>query len=133
MRFWKQAALAVLMIVLAAPLQADDGDERAIPFERDHFETLLAEGKPVLVDIWASWCPTCRRQGRVLTELMAEEKFSEVVWLKVDYDEQKDMVEFFEAPRQSVLIMFADGVERARSVAETDAGRIRELVAAGLE
>jgi thioredoxin 1 len=129
------ATIAVLFMALlmSGGLSADERAAEPMPFEQSRFDALLAEGRPVLVDVWASWCPTCRRQGRVLQELLAEEAFSEVVWLKVDFDTQKDIVRAFEAPRQSVLIMFAGGAEQARSIAETDSGRIRELVLSGLD
>ncbi len=123
----------VTLFLVAFPALSDTAPAAPVPFEQAIFEEALAEGRPVLVDVWASWCPTCRRQGRVLSTLLAEERYTGVLWLKVDFDDQKEVVRAFQAPRQSVLIMYAAGAERARSVADTNAQRIRALVDTGLE
>ncbi|AFJ47229.1 DsbE family thiol:disulfide interchange protein [Shimwellia blattae] len=33
--------------------------------------TLLAGGKPVLLNVWATWCPTCRAEHEYLNQLAA--------------------------------------------------------------
>jgi thiol-disulfide isomerase/thioredoxin len=119
---------AVVVLSLLAPMTALHADDTAQPYTDEVFAAAQAAGRPILVDIWASWCPTCRRQGRVLTELLAEARFADVLWLKVDFDVQKDTVARFEAPRQSVLIMYRGDAERARVIAETRVDDIRALL-----
>jgi thioredoxin 1 len=54
----------------------------------DKLKELLKEGKPVLVDYWASWCGPCRQLIPRLEEL--ETKFPNVKFVKVDVDENQD-------------------------------------------
>ncbi|OED36179.1 hypothetical protein AB834_03300 [PVC group bacterium (ex Bugula neritina AB1)] len=43
-------------------------------------------GKTVLIDFWATWCPPCRRELKVLNEILNEfpEKNYKVLFLSVD-------------------------------------------------
>ena len=36
------------------------------------FDGLVAEGKPMVVDFWATWCGPCRMVGPIIDELAAE-------------------------------------------------------------
>ena len=46
------------------------------------------EGKSILVDIFAPWCPTCRAQNPILVQLTREPQFNNLVVFKVDCDNQ---------------------------------------------
>ena len=37
-----------------------------------NFESLVAEGKPIVIDFWATWCAPCKRLGPIIEELAAE-------------------------------------------------------------
>lgn len=43
-------------------------------------------GKPMVVEVWATWCGPCRKQRTVMTKL-AEEMKDEVVFVAVSYDQ----------------------------------------------
>ena len=43
-------------------------------FDPASFDAAQKSGKPILVAIHASWCPTCKAQKPILSELMAEPK-----------------------------------------------------------
>lgn len=98
------------------------------PYTDEAFKAALAEQRPVLIDVYATWCPTCRRQAQILAGLLAEESFEELLVLKVDWDAQRDIARRFGAPRQSTLIAFRGAEERGRSVADTREDSIRELL-----
>jgi thiol-disulfide isomerase/thioredoxin len=59
-------------------------------FDPTSFGAAQKAGKPILVAIHASWCPTCKAQRPILSELMAEPKFKDLVYFVVDFDTQKD-------------------------------------------
>lgn len=123
-RLAKLAALLALVAIPHAPAGAAD----IRPFTEEAFAALQAEGAPILVDVYASWCPTCRRQARNLDQLLAEPKLAGIVVLKLDWDAQRDLARAFNAPRQSTLIVFRGAEERGRSIADTRADGIRALL-----
>ncbi|MDO1508867.1 MULTISPECIES: thioredoxin family protein [unclassified Neisseria] len=98
------------------------------PFQQAKFDALQKDGKPVLVDIYADWCPVCHRQEQVLKPMLQEPEFKNLTVLKVDFDSQKQEVKAFKANRQSTLILFNGGKEVRRSVGETNPQRLRQFV-----
>ena len=94
------------------------------PFTAEKFQQAQAEDKVILIDIYAEWCPTCRRQSKIINEYFAANPDSSIQLLTVDFDSQKDWVTHFKAPRQSTLLVYK-GVEQIHfSVAETSKERI---------
>ena len=124
------ARSTLLFLSLAAflvwALPASAGMER--PFDAKAFAAAQDAGKPVLVEIHAGWCPTCKAQKPILDKLSGEPKYSGVERFRVDFDDQKDVVKQFKAQVQSTLIVYRGRNEVARSVGETDEGRIRALL-----
>jgi thiol-disulfide isomerase/thioredoxin len=97
-------------------------------FDLASFAAAQKAGKPIFVAIHASWCPTCKAQKPILSELMAEPKFENLVNFVVDFDTQKDAVKFFGARMQSTLIAFKGTTETGRSVGDTDRASIAALL-----
>ncbi|MGC7589013.1 thioredoxin family protein [Bisgaard Taxon 46] len=98
------------------------------PFEQAAFDVAVQSNKPVLVDVYADWCPTCKRQVKVLEPILNEDQFKEYTVFKVDYDEQKDVLKDFKVTRQSTLILFNEGKEVRRSIAETSEDGLRRFI-----
>ena len=97
-------------------------------FDPGSFAAAQKAGKPILVAVHASWCPTCKAQKPILSELMAEPKFKDLTYFVVDFDSQKDAVKFFGARVQSTLIAFKGATETGRSVGDTDRSSIAALL-----
>lgn len=98
------------------------------PYTQEKLDALNKAGKPTLVLIHADWCSTCRAQDRILTELLPTNEFKNITALRVDFDTQKPVVRAFGVNYQSTLIAFKNGKEVGRTTAETDSGRIAELL-----
>jgi thioredoxin 1 len=98
------------------------------PFTAQAFRAAQDAGKPILVEIHASWCPTCKAQIPILSELTAQPKFKDLVVLRVDFDNQREEVRNFGARVQSTLIVFKGTKEVARSVGDTDRKAIAALL-----
>lgn len=109
---------------LAGPAFATDTK----PFDPKSFAAAQKAGKPIFVAIHASWCPTCKAQKPILSELMAEPKFKNLVYFIVDFDSQKDAVKYFGARMQSTLIAYKGATETGRSVGDTDRASIAALL-----
>src|SRR3990170_4481154 len=102
------------------------------PFDAASFAAAKKEGKSILVDIFAVWCPTCRAQNPILVQLTREPKFKDLVVFKVDFDTQKDDVRALKAQSQSTLIAFKGETEKGRTVGDTNPQSIASLVASAL-
>lgn len=104
------------------------GAAKSEPFDAPSFEAAVAAGKPILVEISAPWCSVCRIQKKHLADLFSDPKYAGIMALDVDFDSQKDVVRAFRAQRQSTLILFADGMELARSVGDTSRASIAAML-----
>lgn len=98
------------------------------PYTQEKLDALNKAGKPVLVFIYADWCPTCKAQDKVLGELLPMDEFKGIATLRVNFDAQKNVVRAFGARYQSTLIVFKNGKEVGRITAETDRERIADLL-----
>lgn len=70
-------------------------------------ETVLKSDKPVLLDFWASWCGPCRMQGPIIDQLA--DSHSNVVFGKVNVDEEPDLASEYGITSIPTLIIFRDG------------------------
>ena len=101
-------------------------------FSAAEFQAAQKAGKSILIEIHASWCPTCKAQAPILSELTGNPKFKNLVVYRVDFDSQKDAVKSFGARMQSTLITFKGTKEMARSVGDTNKGSISKLLDASI-
>lgn len=97
-------------------------------FDMNSFLAAQKAGKPILVAIHASWCPTCKAQKPILSALLAEPKFKNLDYFVIDFDAQKSAVSYFRARMQSTLIAFDGTTETGRSVGDTDRASIAALL-----
>ena len=98
-------------------------------FTQAAFAAAQAAGKPILVEVTAPWCPTCRAQQPILQRLTAEPRFRDLVFLSVDFDSQKDVLRTLNVQSQSTLVVFKGRQEVGRSAGDTNAASITALVA----
>ncbi len=107
------------IIPVIASLSVVATAQAAKPFDQAAFDTAQAAGKSILVEVHADWCPTCRAQDPVISEVLRDPKNAGFVVLRVDFDKQKDAVKRFHAEYQSTLIVFKGKKEVSRSTGET--------------
>lgn len=117
-------ALVASTLAFGAPAYAADPK----PFTPQAFAAAQKAGKSILVDITASWCPTCKAQKPILGQLTAMPALKDIVVFDVDFNSQKDVVAAFKARMQSTLIVFKGGAEVGRSVGDTNAASIKALL-----
>ena len=81
----------------------------------ENFESeVLNSEKPVLVDIWASWCGPCRMLSPIVDEIAEEVQTIKVG--KVNVDEQQDLAGKFGVMSIPTLILFKNGQPVNKSV-----------------
>ncbi len=114
-----------LAVVLASGLAVN----AAQPYDEASFKEAQAAGKTVLINVTASWCPTCKKQEPTI-KAVEKERPSLVVY-DVDFDTAKDVLQRLKVRAQSTLIVYKGPKEVARSTAETDPGHLRALIAKG--
>ena len=89
-------------IAASAALAAPAFGTETRTFDLKSFTEAQKAGKPIFVGIHASWCPTCKAQDPILSELMSAPKFKDLVYFLVDFDRQKDAMKFLGARMQSL-------------------------------
>ena len=122
-------AAGILAGAMLGSLAASAADWK--PFTQAELSAAQKDGKPILVDIFAPWCPTCRAQKPILEELTAKPEFKDLVVLVVDFD-QTDDVRALKAQQQSTRIVYKGAEEIARTVGETNPGSIEALLKGAL-
>ncbi|HLO76975.1 MAG TPA: thioredoxin family protein [Magnetospirillum sp.] len=115
---------AAAMLILPVAAQAGQ------PFDATQFMQAQEAGKPILVEVAASWCATCAKQKPIIESLEASQP--NLVVFEVDFDTGKDLLKRFNAPWQSTLIVYKGAAEIGRSTGETNPAAIRDLVAKAL-
>ena len=72
------------------------------------FDALLAEGKPMVVDFWATWCGPCRKIGPYIEQL-AEKYAGQVNVGKVDVDENDELAMRFGVRNIPTILFIKNG------------------------
>ena len=97
--------------------------EMTITAQNFEKEVLKSE-KPVLIDLWATWCGPCMRQGPIVEELAAEG----YTVGKVNVDEEPGLAQQFQVMSIPTLIIFKDGKEAKRLVGLTPKDTLKALM-----
>ncbi len=127
-RFFGRIAVAFVLVLVALPAFAGE-----IPFTAKAFADAQAADKPILVEVHASWCTTCRAQKTILDRLTSEPRFSHMTVLRIDYDAQKDVMRQFGVQVRATLIVFKGETELGRSVGDTHKNSIEALLAKAIQ
>lgn len=76
--------------------------------DADFDQEILGNGKPVLVDFWAQWCPPCHMIVPVLAEIAAE-RADALVIRKINADENPATARKYQVLALPTLLLFRDG------------------------
>ena len=125
-------AVLAAAISLALPAARVDAASTVTPYSEAAFKAAQSAGDPVLVEIHAGWCPTCKAQTPIIERLTAAPQFAKLKIFRVDFDDQKNVVKTFGATMQSTLIVFSGAVEKGRSVGDTREASIAALLGRAL-
>lgn len=125
-------SLRIIVLLASLFLSAAAFASESKPYDKASFERLKASGAPVLVEVHADWCITCRLQAPAITELLGQSPFQAFHKLTVNFDTQREALRDLKVSTQSTLIVFRNGKEVARSVGDTDKAAIAALLRTAL-
>jgi thiol-disulfide isomerase/thioredoxin len=124
--------LGALTLAWAGFLAAGDGKSslrlpQTLTLERVTAETAPVppwrigglRGRPIVLNLWATWCPPCRREMPMLTQAAATERRAEIL-----------LVNQGETPAQITAFLRAQGLDPAH-VASDPSGLLGEMTGAG--
>ena len=123
MKFAKTTMLVALSSLMSLAMAGE-----IKPFNQKDFDTLTASGKPVVLDISATWCPTCKAQKPIIDGLMKQPAYKDVTLMTLDFDANKPTLKKFKVTMQSTLVAFKGDKEVGRSVGDTTPEGIEGLI-----
>jgi thioredoxin 2 len=104
----------------ALPWVAEAGD--------DDFDAIAMKSTvPVLVDLWAEWCPPCRMVSPVLDQ-MAKERAGHLKLVKVNVDNAPGLARRYDARSIPTLLLLIGGDVVSRQVGALPAHALKKWV-----
>lgn len=80
----------------------------ATTFTDENVHDIIASGKPVVVDFWATWCGPCMGMAPVIDKLAAEYE-DRVIIGKYNVDEEGDLSTEYRIMSLPTILFFKDG------------------------
>lgn len=95
--------------------------------EEDDLDEVLRGGKPVLLSLWAHWCPPCREFIQTLEEL-AERYRGRIEFVTIDADSNKQAMKRLGTVGIPATFLFVGGKERWHLEGKKEIGEMEELL-----
>ena len=121
----KTLVASALLAVLISPAAHAAG---LLPFDTVRFEEARQSGKPVVLQVTASWCGPCQRLRKVVGGLLENPEFKDLVIFDADFDANKDALVKVKARTVTTLVIYRDNSEILRSSGETRPDAVKALL-----
>ena len=79
-----------------------------LDLNKDTFEQTILNNDFVIIDFWAPWCGPCKGFAPVYEEV--SEKFPNVVFAKINTEEEQELAGYFQIRSIPTLMMFREKI-----------------------
>lgn len=98
-----------------------------ITITKENFQTeVMMSDKPVLIDLWASWCGPCQMLSP-LVDQVAEER-TDIKVGKINVDENPELAQAFGVQSIPLLVLVKNGKITAQSLGYVPKEKIIQLI-----
>jgi thioredoxin 1 len=94
---------------------------------KGHFESLIQENHPVIVDFHALWCSPCKIQSPILKEI-ATELGDKIKVIKIDVDQNNEIASKYNIQSVPTLIIFKNGKQLWRQSGVVSKGQLYNVL-----
>lgn len=117
------AGVALSFLAISAAQAANK-----VPFEAAAFKAARDSGKPVVLEVAATWCGPCQKMKRTVSELVEKPDFKDLTIFEADFDANKQELQKIGAHHVTTLIVYRDKNEVQRTIGATEAEVIGPLL-----
>lgn len=125
--FSRRLVLAVVAALALSSAPAALASETRV-FDAAAFAAAQKAGRPILIDVTAPWCPTCKAQKPILEGFATRPELKNLIVFEVDFDSRKDVLAALNVRQQSTLIAYKGTKEVGRSVGDTNVESVTAMV-----
>ncbi len=122
------ALFTAAIVVAAAPAHASEFRD----FDQAAFAAAQAQGRPILLDVHAWWCPVCASQNHTIKQVVLSPAYDKLIVFRINYDKQKPIWQSFGVRKQATLIAFRGRQEVGRLAYMTNKDAITALMASAV-
>ena len=101
----------------------------ALEIKDSNFEELVASGKPLVIDFWATWCGPCKKIAPDV-EALAEAYQDQVIICKCDVDDNDELTGKLGIRNIHTVLFIKDGEVKDKTVGAVTKAQLEEKVKA---
>ena len=102
-----------------------------VELTKENFEDVITNNDMVIVDYWAEWCGPCQMFGPIFEKV--SEEHPDVVFAKVNTEEQQEIASWFQIRSIPTLMIFREKIIIFSQPGALPEGGFRDVIAKAKE